>query len=92
MSFYHTLYETNNVDSLIVTEPSSFIFKDNPFVNYPIIDSNIAGVNKKNIMTEYRKQEKPVEKPYEFVYQSCCSLNVPASPEYKNLREVITPP
>jgi hypothetical protein len=38
------------------------------------------------------KAKKIQSKPYEFVYQSCCNLNVPASPEYQNLREVIIAP
>ncbi len=92
MSFYNTLYEANNVNFTLITNPSDYRWKENPFVSYPIIDSNIAGVNRKDIMQVPRESTKTQDKPYEFVYQSCCSINVPSSEEYKNLRQVILPP
>jgi hypothetical protein len=92
MSLYHTFTEANNQKFTLLTKPDAFIYKENPFKNTPYIDSNIAGLRKKNIMMMPKPEPKVAEKPYPYSYQSCCSINVPVSPEYLQLREVIFSP
>jgi hypothetical protein len=92
MSFYANFRESQNPQYLMKSQPSIYSWKQNPFVSYPIIDSNIAGVNKKQVQFIVQKEQTKQDKPYEYNYQSCCNISVPVSQQYQQTREVIFSP
>jgi hypothetical protein len=94
-SNYATLKENRNMNIAVNQTPSYIQFKDNPLSNDSIIASNVAGITYNPQPSIDKISEKFPEgdlKPYEYVYQSCCSLTLPKSPEYVKTREIIMAP
>lgn len=93
---YATLRENRNMNIAVNQEPSFYQFKNQPLSNENIIASNVAGITKNpQPSIDKRKEEYPNTdelKPYEYSYQSCCSIITPKSPEYVKTREIITQP
>ena len=88
MSQYNILFNVNNQNIKYTQDPSSYIWKDNPLKDFPIIDSNIAGLNKKNIMMIPKNKSV-----YPLNYESFNDILVNVSKVTPGkLREVITPP
>ena len=88
MSQYNILFNVNNQNIKYNQDPSPYIWKDNPLKDFPIIDSNIAGLNKKNIMTIPKNKSV-----YPLNYESFNDILVNVSKVTPGkLREVISPP
>jgi hypothetical protein len=86
---YATLKDNFTMNIQVVQPPSIYVYKNNPLTSTNIIASNVAGIDK----TVAPKVKNDIyDKPYEYVYQSCCSIITPSSSEYKQTREVIFSP
>lgn len=96
MDTYATLGQARNMDITVVQQPSYIQFKNNPLSNQSIIASNVAGItNNPQPSIDAVKPRYPDTddlKPYEYSYQSCCSIILPRSPEFVKTREIITQP
>lgn len=88
---YTTLRDNLLMDPSVSQIPSPYFWKDNPLSNNPLITSNLAGIQRPISVYKSQTQILP-DKPYEYAYQTCCNLNLPKSPEYTKLREVIFAP
>jgi hypothetical protein len=92
---YATLKENRNMNITVVQQPSYIQFKDNPLSNDSIIASNVAGITYPNPQPSIDKRKDTYSgdlKPYEYSYQTCCSIITPKSPEYVKTREIIMAP
>lgn len=94
---YATLRENRNMNIAVKQEPSYYQFKNNPLSNENIIASNVAGITYPNPQPsiDKRKEMYPKSddlKPYEYSYQTSCSICTPKSPEYIKTREIIMAP
>jgi hypothetical protein len=90
MSNYLQLRDDMTLGIKVSQPPSQYIWKNNPLSSSSIIADNQAGYTKPDVPNQH--QPIGADKPYEYSYQGCCSVNLPKSEEYKNLKQVIFSP
>ena len=94
MSHYATLKENFSLNIAVPQRPTVFTYKDNPLSVEAIIDSNVAGIDKStpNTIKSDKYTNPSQNEAYKYVYQSCCGIITPKSPEYIETKQVIFSP